>query len=216
MTSGQHNEIEVRARITLEKLAKDYPEATIALLFSNPLELLISTILSAQCTDARVNIVTQELFKKYRNAKDYASVEQKELEKDIYSTGFYRAKAKNIIACCTMLVEKYNGNVPNTMEELIKLAGVGRKTANVVLSGAFGKVEGIVVDTHVGRLAQRLGFTKETNPEKIERDLMKIIPKKHWFLIDNLLIWHGRTICDSRKPKCVECSLNEICPSVKI
>ncbi len=216
MPSKQKTDIELRVKQTLKLLAKDYPDATIALHYSNPLELLISTILSAQCTDARVNIVTKDLFKKYRSAKDYATVDQDELEKDIHSTGFYRAKAKNIISCCKTLVEKYNGSVPSTMEELLQLAGVGRKTANVVLSGAFGLVEGIVVDTHVGRLAQRLGFTAETNPEKIERDLMSITPKKDWFLIDNLLIHHGRTICDSRKPKCIECSLQEICPSVKI
>ncbi|TAK53953.1 MAG: endonuclease III [Bacteroidetes bacterium] len=212
-TQESPQEIQRRAKKITAALAKDYPEAKIALHHSNPLELLISTILSAQCTDARVNIVTESLFKKYKTATDYAIADQHELEKDIHSTGFYRAKAKNIIACCTTLVEQYNGNVPSTMEELLQLAGVGRKTANVVLSGAFGKIEGIVVDTHVGRLAQRLGFTKETNPEKIERDLMTIIPKQKWFLIDNLLIMHGRNICDARKPKCETCSVNKLCPA---
>lgn len=202
-----------RAKTILNRLRKDYPEATIALEYSNPLELLISTILSAQCTDVRVNMVTEKLFRKYRTVKDYADADQLELEKDIHSTGFYRAKAKNIIACCKALVQNHKGKVPNTMEELTKLAGVGRKTANVVLGGAFGIIEGVVVDTHVGRISQRLGFTHEEDPKKIEQDLMQVIAQKDWFFIGNVLIWHGRKVCDARKPKCFECSLRDLCPS---
>ncbi len=202
-----------RAKTILNRLRKEYPEATIALHYSNPLELLISTILSAQCTDVRVNMVTVVLFKKYRSVHDYANANQHELEKDIHSTGFYRAKARNIIACCKALVENHKGKVPSTMEELTKLAGVGRKTANVVLGGAFGIVEGVVVDTHVGRISQRLGFTHESDPKKIEQDLMQVIAKKDWFFIGNVLIWHGRKVCDARKPKCSDCSLNDLCPS---
>ncbi len=194
-------------------LGREYPEAGIALHYTNPLELLISTILSAQCTDARVNMVTKDLFKKYRTASDYARADREELEKDIHSTGFYRAKAKNIIACCTAIVERYKGKVPSTMEELTGLAGVGRKTANVVLSGAFGKTEGVVVDTHVGRLAQRLGLSSATDPEKIEDDLMACTPRNNWFLVSNLLMAHGRAICEARKPMCRECSLQNLCPS---
>ena len=209
------SDLQQRARIIIQKLSTEYPDATIALRYSNPLELLISTILSAQCTDARVNIVTEDLFEHYKTAADYATADLVQLEKEIHSTGFYHAKAKNIIACCKALVEKYNGKVPSTMETLTALAGVGRKTANVVLSGAFGIVEGVVVDTHVARLSQRLGFTSQTNPQKIELDIMNIIPKKDWYVIGNLLVWHGRTICDARKPKCSHCSISLLCPSVQ-
>ena len=202
-----------RSRAVFARLKQSYPDSKVALLHSSPLELLVSTILSAQCTDERVNTVTPNLFKKYRTAHHFANANPKELEQIIYSTGFYRAKAKNIINCCKMLVEKYEGKIPDTMEELIQLAGVGRKTANVVLSHAFGKTEGIVVDTHVGRLSQRLGFSKQQNAEAIERDLMTIIPKKNWMSIDNLLIWHGRKVCHARKPKCPECTINHLCPS---
>lgn len=200
------------ARITA-RMKRMYPEAKVALQHQTPLELLVATILSAQCTDVRVNLVTESLFTKYRTAMDYAESRQQELEKDIKSTGFFRAKAKNIIRCCTALVENHGGNVPDSMEELVQLAGVGRKTANVVLGSAFGKVEGIVVDTHVSRLSQRLGFSAESTAEKIERDLMNIIPKKDWLAIGNLLILHGRKICNARKPKCPECPVNELCPS---
>lgn len=183
--------------------------------YTNPLELLIATILSAQCTDERVNMVTRSLFARYRTALDFASAHTRELEREIHSTGFYRAKAKNIIACCKRLVERYGGNVPRTMEDLTSLPGVGRKTANVILGNAFGVAEGIVVDTHVARLSQRLGFSKQKQPEKIERDLMSIVPKKDWITVGNLLIWHGRRVCQARKPKCLECSVSDLCPSFK-
>lgn len=160
-----------------------------------------------------MNIVTTSLFRKYRTAQDFASANRTELEKDVYSTGFYRAKANNIIRCCKVLVEQHHGEVPQTMEELIQLSGVGRKTANVVLGYAFGKAEGIVVDTHVKRVSQRLGLTSQTNPEKVELDLMKAVPKQEWINIDNLFVWHGRNVCIARKPKCTECPLNDLCPS---
>lgn len=202
-----------RALRIVRRLKKAYPDATVALQYSNPLELLISTILSAQCTDERVNKVTPVLFRKYRTAQDYASADRKELEQKIHSTGFYRAKAKNIIGCCRELVERFGGKVPNTMEELVSLPGVGRKTANVVLGSVFGITDGIVVDTHVARLSQRLVFTENTNPEKIERDLMAIVPKKDWIAVGNLLIWHGRRVCHARKPQCPECTIGSLCPS---
>lgn len=206
-------EVKRRTRIVISRLKREYPEARCALSHESPHELLISTILSAQCTDERVNLVTKELFEKYRSAKDFATANQHELERDIRATGFFRAKAKNIINCCKALVEKRGGKVPNTMEELIQLAGVGRKTANVVLGTAFGIADGIVVDTHVRRLSQRLGFSDHENPEKIEQDLMQIIPKKDWIDIGHLLIWHGRKICNARKPRCSECPVKELCPS---
>lgn len=192
-------------------LKREYPESKIALAFCNPLELLISTILSAQCTDERVNVVTTSLFKKYRTAEDYLKVSGKELEKDIRSTGFYRNKAKSIRRCCQTLMEKHGGKVPSTMEELLELGGVGRKTANVVLGNAFG-VPGIPVDTHVKRLSQRLRLTDKENPDKIEFDLMEIIPKEDWTLFSHLLMSHGR-ICIARKPKCKECCIRDYCPS---
>lgn len=206
-------EIKARARNIIARLKKIYPEAKTALHHEDPLQLLVATILSAQCTDERVNIVTKDLFKHYHTAKDYANANPNVLEQQIRSTGFYRAKARNIINCCKMLVEQYKGQVPNTLEELTKLQGVGRKTANVVLGAVWNKAEGVVVDTHVRRLSQRLGFTKEENPEKIERNLSEIIPKKDWILISNLLIWHGRKICKARNPKCHECPINDLCPS---
>lgn len=202
-----------RASKIVALLHKEYTNPKIALNFSNPLELLIAVILSAQCTDVRVNIVTKDLFRKYNTAGDYAAAKPKELERDIRSTGFYKNKTKNIIACCKTLVEKYGGKVPSTMEELVELAGVGRKTANCVLGGAYGINSGVVVDTHVKRLSNRLGLTKEEDPVKIEQDLMKLLPEKEWFTFGNLLIWHGRNVCDARKPKCGECVLNRVCPS---
>lgn len=205
-----------RASLILRRLVRAYPEATVALDHQSPLELLIATILSAQCTDARVNIVTKDLFKRYRTADDYAAANPQELEQYIRSTGFYRTKAKNIINCCKVLAGQYKGNVPDSMERLTQLAGVGRKTANVVLSNVFGKTEGIVVDTHVKRLAQRLGLTRETSPEKVEVDLMDIIPKKDWKTIDDVFIWHGRKTCVARKPKCHDCAVNNLCPSAHI
>ncbi|MBI4548305.1 MAG: endonuclease III [Ignavibacteriae bacterium] len=209
-----HN-LQIRAKAIIKKLKREYPEATTALNHSNPLELLIGTILSAQCTDKRVNMVTEELFKKYRTANDYANANRGELEQEIRSTGFYKAKTRNIINCCKALLEKFDGKVPDTMEELTQLPGVGRKTANVVLGNYFGKAEGVVVDTHVHRLSQRLGFTKHDSPEKIEQDLMNVIPRTDWIAIGNLLILHGRKTCQARKPKCPECSLNELCPSAE-
>jgi endonuclease-3 len=193
-------------------LEKEHPDAKIALHYTNPLELLMATILSAQCTDKRVNIVTKTLFEKYKTAQDYANADAKELEKDIKSTGFYRNKARNIIKCCQMLVEKFNSQIPRTMEEMLQLPGVARKTANIVLSNAFGVVEGIAVDTHVRRLAKRLGLTENEDPNKIEEDLMKLVPKPYWMKITDLLIFHGRRICIAKKPKCGICVLNKICP----
>jgi len=197
----------------IKKLRKEYGEPRTALTYKNPVQLLVSTILSAQCTDKRVNIVTKDLFKKYKTAKDYATVKIKELEQDIKPTGFYRQKAKYIQSACTDIVEKFNGKVPDNMEDLLSLHGVARKTANVVLQNAFNKTEGIVVDTHVGRVSSRLGLHKEKNPVKIEQELMKSIPKKEWIFIDHALIEHGRAVCKSRKPRCPECFLKDICPS---
>jgi len=200
----------------VELLRKEYPDVKgTALHYTNPLELLIATILSAQTTDERVNIVTKDLFKKYRTAKDYANADLEELQNDIRSINFYRNKAKYIKQCCQILVEKYNGQVPDSMEELLKLPGVSRKTANVVLSNAFRKDEGIVVDTHVMRLSQRLGLTKEKDRDKIEQDLMKKFPKEKWFDLANLLIAHGRKICKARQPLCNKCILKDICPYYK-
>jgi endonuclease-3 len=202
----------LKASKIIELLEKEYPDAKTALHHTNPLELLIATILSAQCTDERVNIVTKTLFEKYKTAEDYANSDLKELEKDIRSTGFYRNKARNIKNCCRMLAEKFGSQVPRTMQEMLELPGVARKTANIVLSNAFGTVEGIAVDTHVRRLAQRLGLTENEDPNKIEEDLMGIVPKTHWMRITDLLIFHGRRICTAKKPKCGMCVLNKICP----
>ena len=196
----------------LELLEKEHSNAKIALHHSNPLELLIATILSAQATDEQINIVTKELFKKYKKAEDYANADLEELEQDIKSSGFYRNKARNIKKCCQMLVEKYNSHVPRTMEELLELPGIGRKTANIVLSNAYGVIEGIAVDTHVRRLAQRLGLTEHDDPAKIETDLMGIVPKDKWSRITDLLIFHGRRVCAAKKPNCAGCVLNKICP----
>ncbi len=204
-----------RAKKIVSLLMKSYPEAMTELTFQSPLELLIATILSAQCTDVRVNIVTKDLFKKYRTVQDYAKINQAVLEEDIRSTGFYKNKAKNIIECCKGIIERFGGKVPNRMEDLVTLAGVGRKTANCVLGGAFGIVEGIVVDTHVARLAERLGFTKESDALKIEQDLMKLIPKSYWYFFSNALILHGRRICNARKPNCSGCPLHIYCPSAE-
>lgn len=194
-------------------LKKHYPKAKVALNYSTPFELLIATILSAQCTDARVNEVTKTLFKKYTKPEDYVKIPQDELEKDIYSTGFYRNKAKNIKKLSEILVEKYSSKVPGTMEDLLTLPGVARKTANIVLASAFGKNEGIAVDTHVKRVAARLGLTANTDPDKIEQDLMKSIPRNEWDSFALRLIQHGREICVAKKPKCEICFLNRVCPS---
>ncbi|MCZ7357219.1 MAG: endonuclease III [Candidatus Methanoperedens sp.] len=205
--------VEEKVNEIIELLKKNYSDVKIALEYSNPLELLIATILSAQCTDVRVNEVTKKLFKKYRTPLDYIKVPQEELEKDIYSTGFYRNKSKNIKKLCEILVNDFNSRVPETMEELVTLPGVARKTANIVLSGAFGKIEGIAVDTHVKRVAARLGLTNNTDPEKIEKDLMKIIPKMEWDIFALMLIQHGRQVCVAKKPRCEICFLNRVCPS---
>lgn len=197
----------------IELLEKEYPDAKTALHYNNPLEILVATILSAQCTDKQVNMVTKSLFKKYRTAEDYANADLAELEQDIRSTGFYRNKAKNLKNAGKMLVEKFDSQVPQTMSEIVELPGVARKTANIVLSNAYGIVVGIAVDTHVRRLSKRLGLTDNTDPNKIEADLMEIVPKSQWKRITNLLIFNGRNVCTARKPKCNTCNLNKICPS---
>ncbi|MCU0770503.1 MAG: endonuclease III [Verrucomicrobia bacterium] len=194
-------------------LKRAYPSAHCELNFSSPLELLIATILSAQCTDKQVNIVTADLFRKYRTAQDYARAPQAELENDIRRLGFFRNKAKNIRACCQALVEKHGDQVPRTLEELTALDGVGRKTANVVLGNAFGLNKGVVVDTHVGRLSNRLGLTRHNDPVKIEQDLMKLVPREDWTLFSHWLIWHGRRRCSARKPDCPHCEIRSLCPS---
>ena len=193
-------------------LKKAYPDAHCELDHTNPLELLVATILSAQCTDKRVNLVTATLFKKYRSAADYARAPQADLEQEIKSTGFFRNKAKSIKACCQALVETHGGQVPRTMEALIELGGVGRKTANVVLGNAFNVNTGVVVDTHVARLAQRLALTKATAAEKIEQELMKLVAQEQWTLFSHLLIWHGRRRCYARNPDCAGCEIKALCP----
>lgn len=198
----------------IQAFERVYPTAHCELVFSNPLELIVATILSAQCTDKRVNIVTEELFQRYRTAADYANAPQEELEEAVRSTGFYRNKAKAIRAMAASLVAKHGGKVPDTMEALTDLAGVGRKTANVVLGNAFGKNEGVVVDTHVARLAKRLGITKETVPEKIEQDLMRLVPREQWTNFSHWLIWHGRRRCYARKPDCANCEVERLCPKL--
>jgi endonuclease-3 len=208
-----HLEPQQRAEKVIELLEKEYPNAKTALNYSNALEMLIATMLSAQTTDQRVNIVTQTLFKKYRTPEDYANADLKGLEQDIRSTGFYHNKARNLKKCCQLLVEKFNSQVPRTMEELLELPGVARKTANIVLFNAYGIIAGIAVDTHVRRLSQRLGLTEQNDPAKIEQDLMEITPKEKWMQLTDLLIFHGRQICIARKPKCEICTLNKICPS---
>lgn len=197
----------------IRRLKAEYPDAHCALLHTSAFELLIATILSAQCTDERVNIVTSELFRKYRTPHDYLSVPQTELERDIHSTGFFRNKAKNIRAACQRIIEAFGGEVPMSMEELLTLGGVARKTANVVMGNAFGIASGVVVDTHVGRLARRLGLTRHESPEKVERDLAKLVPKEHWIMLPHWLIYHGRQVCKARNPNCEGCVLSDICPS---
>ena len=206
-------DLKKRTAEIIKRLKKAYPDAHCALNHSNPFELLIATILSAQCTDVRVNIVTADLFRKYRGPQDLLNVSQKELENDIRSTGFYRNKARNIQAACKRIVEVYGGKVPEKMEDLLTLGGVARKTANVVMGNAFGIASGVVVDTHVSRLSQRLGLTKHKDPKKIEKDLIELVPKKHWIMFPHWLIYHGRQVCHARKPKCPDCVLNDICPA---
>ncbi|MBI1899839.1 MAG: endonuclease III [Planctomycetia bacterium] len=203
-----------RALQIAQRLAVDYADAKCALRFRSPLELLIATILSAQCTDDRVNKVTAELFKKYRSAEDYARAEPAELENDVRPTGFFRNKTKSIQACCQKLVEEHGGEVPREMEKLVQLPGVGRKTANVVLGTAYGIPSGVVVDTHVTRLARRMGLTKQTDPKKIEAELMAMLPQSEWIDFAHRMIWHGRKVCTARTPNCAACTLASVCPKV--
>ncbi len=206
-------ELHKRTLETIRLLRKQNPNPHTALNHSNPLEMLVATMLSAQCTDKRVNMVTEKLFKKYRAPKDYAEADLKELEQDIRSINFYQAKARNIKNANKMLTEKFNSQVPDNMDDLVQLPGVARKTANVVLSSAFHKAEGIAVDTHVRRVSQRLGLTGSTDPNKIEQDLMRLVPPKDWIDFSHLLIQHGREVCTAKHPRCAECVLNKICPS---
>jgi endonuclease-3 len=201
-----------RIQIIIELLEKKYPSAKTALNYTNPFEMLIATMLSAQTTDIRVNIVTKTLFKKYRTPKDYANIDIKELEQDIHSTGFYHNKARNLQNTCKILIEKFHSQVPKTMEDLIELPGVARKTANIVLYNAYGIIAGIAVDTHVRRLATRLGLTEQKDQDKIEQDLMAITPKEKWMKLTDLLILHGRQVCIAQKPNCEICTLDKICP----
>ena len=210
---GRDDPVEARAPEIVRILSEAYPDARVALHFSNPLEMLVATILSAQCTDEKVNEVTATLFRKYRDPKDYLKVPEDELKRDIKPTGFFNQKAISIRAACQRIVEAYDGEVPDTMEGLITLRGVARKTANIVLGNAFGKVEGIAVDTHVKRLANRLGFSAASDPDKIEQDLMHILPRERWFDFTYVLIDHGRGVCVARRPRCEECVVNHLCPS---
>lgn len=204
-----------RVRMILRRLAKCYPDARCALEFRTPLELLVATILSAQCTDVRVNMVTPALFARFRSAADYAAADPPELERMIQSTGFFRAKARSIQAACWILIDEHGGEVPHDLESLVGLPGVGRKTANVVLGNCFD-VPGITVDTHVGRVSRRLGLTKLADPVKVEQDLMAIIPKKDWTIFSHRMIYHGRQVCHARKPDCANCVLADICPKVGV
>jgi len=199
----------------LEILYRDYSQSHTSLKFKKPLQIMVATILSAQCTDKRVNMITPSLFRKYQTPADFASAEQKELEEEIRSTGFFRNKAKNIINASKKIIEDFNGKVPDEMEDLITLPGVARKTANIVLSSAFKKAQGIAVDTHVSRLSQRLGLSMEKDPNKIERDLMRLVPREDWIDFNYMLVNHGRKICPARKPLCPQCEMKHLCPSAK-
>jgi endonuclease-3 len=205
-----------RTQKIISALKQIYPDAHCELNFSNPLQLLIATILSAQCTDKRVNLVTAELFKKYHTARDFAEAPLAEIEESVKSTGFFRNKAKNIKGCCAALVERFGGEVPRTMDELHALAGVGRKTANVVLGNAFGINVGVVVDTHVTRLANRLGLAKGTDAVKLEQELVTLVPQQDWTLFSHWLIWHGRRRCAARKPDCANCEIKNLCPQIGV
>jgi endonuclease III len=207
---------QARTAKLIERLKAAHPDARCSLNYSNPLELLVATVLSAQCTDERVNLVTKSLFKKYRTAGDYAAASPGELEEDIKSTGFYRNKARALRACCAELLARNGGEVPAEMAALVQLPGIGRKTANVILGNAFAMAEGIVVDTHVRRLAGRLGLTQHSDPDKIEHDLLQVVPREDWIAIGHLLILHGRRVCSARAPKCPVCPLNDLCPSAKV
>jgi endonuclease III len=205
----------MRIRPIIERLLADHPDATIALSFGSDLELLVSVMLSAQTTDVNVNRVTERLFQKYRRPEDYLAVPLEELERDIYATGFFRQKAKALRGTMKMLIEEYDGRVPRRLEDLVRLPGVARKTANVV-AGELGEPQGIVVDTHVRRLSQRLGLTREEDPVKIERDLQRLVPREYWGTFPHLLIWHGRRVCLARVPRCEECVLHDLCPSSRV
>src|SRR5882762_8640716 len=213
MADKDNSQLKTRTKAIIRLLKKAYPDAKCSLNHSNPFELLIATILSAQCTDARVNIVTQDLFRKYRKPEDYLKVSEKELQRDIRTTGFFRNKTKSIQGTAKVLTEQYDGKVPETMEELLELPGVARKTANVVLGNAFGISSGVVVDTHVTRLSHRLDLSREKTAEKIELDLIEIVPKKDWVIFSHLLIAHGRATCKARNPLCDECVVEKLCPS---
>ena len=204
-----------RIRPIIERLALEHADATIALTFRSPLELLVSVMLSAQTTDVNVNRVTATLFEKYHAPEDYLAVTQEELERDIYATGFFRQKAKSLRGTMRMLIEEFDGEVPRTLDELTRLPGVARKTANVV-AAELGEPQGVVVDTHVRRLSQRLGLTKQEDPVKIERDLVRLVPRADWGRFPHLLIWHGRRVCDARKPRCEDCVVNDLCPSSRV
>lgn len=207
---------EARAREIVRRLTRTYPDAKVALRASNPLEMLVATILSAQCTDERVNRVTETLFQKYRTPEDYLAVPEEELAADIKPTGFFNQKTRSIRGACRRIVDAYGGEVPDTMEDLVTLPGVARKTANIVLGNSFGTVAGIAVDTHVKRLATRLGFTEQKDPDKIERDLMELLPRRIWFPFTYVLIEHGRAVCKAPTPRCEECVVSELCPSSRV
>ncbi|MFC1546140.1 endonuclease III [bacterium] len=208
--------MKTNSKLIIKLLKKEYRTAHTALKYRTPFELLVSVRLSAQCTDERINKVTPELFKKYKNIYGFANAKQAILEKDIRSTGFYKHKAKSIISFSKQIIEEFNGTVPDSMENLIKLPGVARKTANIILSSCYKKAEGIAVDTHVARLSNRLGFSKQKDPFKIEQDLLKIVPKKYWLDFNYLLINHGRAVCDARKPLCENCFINKFCPRIGV
>ena len=204
------------AAVVVRTLQREYPEATCSLNFRNPLELLVATVLSAQCTDERVNRVTENLFAKYRCAADYADARPAQLEQDLKSTGFFRNKAKSIKGCCEALLQRHEGKVPKTINELTELPGIGRKTANVILGTAFGIASGVVVDTHVGRISRRLGLTRQKNAEKVEQDLMQLVPEREWIALSHRMICHGRRVCTARKPDCEPCPLESVCPRVGV
>lgn len=208
LTQGANRE---RARLVYDRLDAAYPEAKCSLDHVDPLQLMVATVLSAQCTDVRVNVVTKTLFKEYKTVRDYVEKPREQLEKHIQSCGFYRQKAKNIISACRVIIEKHRGEVPGTLEELVELDGVGRKTANVILGTCFN-VPGVVVDTHCRRLSNRLGFTRQQDPAKIEQDLMKIWDKENWSLFSHFMVFHGRAVCAARAPKCSICPINDLCP----
>jgi len=215
VTAAKSN-LAIRVRKIIRELRDAYPDATCALHHRNPLQLLVATILSAQCTDARVNLVTPALFEKYRTAADFAAAQQRELEEMIRSTGFFRNKARSIRNCCRAIAERCGGEVPDSLEQLVNLDGIGRKTANVVLGVAYGKAEGVVVDTHVARLSRRMGLTRQRTPEKIEQALMKLVPRADWIDFSHLLIWHGRKRCNARRPDCIQCEVADLCPKIGV